>query len=398
MSRSFSPMRRCLPMGIVFAMLLLAACSSQPLIKTPATLYIAINPDHGAHGILALRLQDGTQRWFAPSQGYVSAPVLANGTLYTDAFALHAANGKLLFTYSSPAYSSFSLHPVILSDKIYLPGQTDLSVFNRSTGGLLSYYPMNIRGFDSTNYNLATEDGVVFLRTYGPPNPMYVDQNVQYIAAIRLVDGKRLWQMPVDDADSVPFITVANGIVYTKIIKDHNRAVPEIKLDALDAHTGRLLWQRPEGYSTDFGAPPIVGNRLYISGQSGVEALDALTSKLLWFWRHTQFGEEAPLITANNHLYVLQYCGCAIPGEAADLPSKGSHLTTLWALRLSDGSVAWQKQFPVSASRLVYQDGILAFIGNSTSVYAVQATDGALLWHKSLNGPVGAARDLSVGE
>jgi len=77
--------------------------------------------------------------------------------------------------------------------------------------------------------------------------------------------------------------TVADGVVYTLSRKGD--------LFALDAKTGKVIWQRdivkeddvrPPGFGGLAGSPLVLGNKLIVNGSSGGMALDLKTGKPLW--------------------------------------------------------------------------------------------------------------------
>ena len=77
--------------------------------------------------------------------------------------------------------------------------------------------------------------------------------------------------------------TVADGVVYTLSRKGD--------LFALDAKTGKVIWQRdivkedgvrPPGFGGLAGSPLVLGNKLIVNGSSGGMALDLKTGRPLW--------------------------------------------------------------------------------------------------------------------
>jgi len=94
-----------------------------------------------------------------------------------------------------------------------------------------------------------------------------------------------LWSVPVGSGHSGP---VVSG---DKVVLIH-RLEDELVVDALDALSGRSLWQQkfPTSYRDDFGmdegpraVPAVADGRVFVHGADGVLlALDVQTGKLLW--------------------------------------------------------------------------------------------------------------------
>jgi outer membrane protein assembly factor BamB len=128
---------------------------------------------------------------------------------------------------------------------------------------------------------------------------------------------------------------------------------------------------------SDVGTPTISNDVLYASGLTSTSAIQLSNGKLMW---QVPFGNETtnPPTIVNGVLYGY-----------TDTPNK-----VFYALRASDGEALWQygisnqNEFPDAP--LVVQDVVYfsSYIQLNQSIdariYALNATDGSLLWYRSL--------------
>ena len=181
--------------------------------------------------------------------------------------------------------------------------------------------------------------------------------------------------------------------------------VPEYELWALSPVNGATQWRYP-GPDGLAGAiePTIVGDTLFIgTGGGWAVALNAQTGTELW---RTDLEEAAFQPAVGNDLVVFgtrSFLGAG-PREG---PLGAGHVI---ALRRSDGSEAWRfaipdsAGFPVSGGAVnggvIWQDRVI--VGSrSARIYALRLSDGALLWERTGGSPGSAyygTRPTVLGE
>lgn len=206
---------------------------------------------------------------------------IAQGIAYTSdqngLAAFDANTGKVLWKKSSPHDRNIDCAPLVVKGLLisqpYMNGQ--ITAYNAKTGiqvwshrGLTDTAPM-------TYYN----------------NKIYVGTLTQ-IYALDVLTGKTIWATNTGgtSGSSVTFTqtapAIANGIVYTTVSVLSQSAT----LLALDANTGKKLWQYNTGQSTYMsepnyisGSPSVANGMVYFTTVSHTtEALDAITGKHKW--------------------------------------------------------------------------------------------------------------------
>ncbi|KOV59889.1 hypothetical protein ADK64_32430 [Streptomyces sp. MMG1121] len=148
--------------------------------------------------------------------------------------------------------------------------------------------------------------------------------------------------------------------------------------------TGKPLWSKPlptrpdESKRLHFLAAKVIGNRLVTLQEVKewtvhVVVRDASTGAVLW---ERPYGVDDPDILRGG-----------IAADSDHLYLGGSRL---WALRLSDGSVAWQTSTEHAYGPPVLKAGVLYAVGVGTGLTAVDARSGKVLWTEQ-GGEVGEA-------
>jgi outer membrane protein assembly factor BamB len=141
-----------------------------------------------------------------------------------------------------------------------------------------------------------------------------------------------VWRFPLHAAagqsgDLTATPVVADGVVYVQDLQS--------TVDALDLHTGRLLWRHTFFYATSPGpnGVAVANGRVYGATDIAAFALSAKTGKLLWSRQLTAVGQPlvdtAPLV-AGGTLYT----------STIGLPPNGRG--TLFALDAATGHVRWR--------------------------------------------------------
>lgn len=201
--------------------------------------------------------------------------------------------------------------------------------------------------------------------------------------------GTTVWSRKLSDFVWGREITTAAGHVL----------VAEYELWALDPRTGAVRWRYagPDG-AAGVDEPAIAGDTLYLGSAFGwAIALDAQTGQALWT---VDLGERPfrPTIAGDLVIFGTRSFQGQNPNnpEGRDGPLGEGHLI---ALRRADGSEAWRfaisdsAGFPLSGGALnggvVWQDRVI--VGSRSSrMHALRLTDGTLLWERSFGSPPAA--------
>lgn len=175
------------------------------------------------------------------------------------------------------------------------------------------------------------------------------------------IKGKELWSFPPADYKGrlLRFCgtpAVAHGRVFTGTGVDRNQLVDkgETAILALDARTGKLIWQVPAPLPC-WGMPVVEGDRLYVTLGNG-----------------------------------------DILADADSYNPEEKNRGAVWCLKLETGEVLWQKEFPNGILNEVALDGQHLYFGcRSGECYCLDKKDGAVKWKQNLGSPIVGAPSLA---
>jgi len=290
--------------------------------------------------------------------GYNVNVTVANGVAYlstynNSVYALRMSNGSLLWNHKidGPADQP----PVVANGIVYVVsfvgqnGPAHVYALRTSDGSLLWQY-------DNTNYSYLS---------LSPTN-----SNVVYIAsqdgltALQSSNGALLWHYDMKGNASSEFPLEVNGVVYYSSSLDSGSNT----LDALRASNGTRIWQYATG---DYTPTPTVANGVvYINSNGGTfAALRASDGHQLWKrMLDTNIIQSSQLV--NGVLYVTT--------TKILLPSAARNASPLQGATML-GTLLWNTFQNVHAVQtLPDKQGL-------SSVYAIRASDGTVLWHYTLN-------------
>ncbi len=335
----------------IISTILLSSCSqaaepsqaSAPPVKIPSMLSL---PAPAAAAIPSL-----------VSQGHDVAMTIAGGVVYlgtTDnmAYALRSSDGKLLWRQAIAG--GVDIQPVVSNGVVYL------NSFEGSNG------PDHV-------YALRASDGSVLWR-YNPNGYTYISPTigaggVLYLAsqdgvyALQGSNGHVLWRYATSGSgDDNP--VVVNGVVYAITTENGQSAA----LYALRADDGGLLWRYQEGNTM---TTPIVQNGVvYVFADDGkLAALQASDGHTLW-QSPIDINMVQSMQLVNGVIYISA-SKMTVATATSQIASPQQDLASIGGLFWNAGRTGHtQRAIPLKEAR--------------SSVYAVRARDGAVLWHYSL--------------
>lgn len=312
---------------------------------TPATSYVPT--DYGVYTTIV----NGV--------AYVGA---ANGIVY----ALSTSNGSVLWRHKIDPGASAA--PLVDSGTVYITtsmsdvGPGSLYALRASDGVQLWRYSNS----DPLS-TLLVANGIAYVTSYDD-----VSQNGTLVA-LRANNGTQMWHNSIKGS-SYTSLVVDNNVVYVSANDDNGQGRVSATVYALRAADGTQLWHYTS--NTFSYAPMVVNGIAYIFSDQGLSALQASNGQLLW--RDSLEGNIGPqpqLI--NGVLYFIttkiSLEGTPIPtSHTSMLPQVGTIVGLLQSVAdLATGS--WERQ-----QALPLKEGL-------SSVYAVRAGDGAILWHYTMS-------------
>jgi len=282
------------------------------------TLYIA------SRGTLsALNAQSGALRWARTFKQSVLPPYLADGLLYVNVslgstlYAINPANGTITATYTPK--QGFWNTPIVVHGVLYYTAGTSLYAVQLPGEKLLwqqqvSTHPLPI--------GLSVHNGVVYAQDM--QFVQKIQDTVGLIEAFDAHTGHKLWQSP----------TMPRGVSIVAITGEMLYAAAFGELLAFDVHTHALVWHQPFNTFEVLMA----SGRLYISydlvsgqatGHESFAALNAATGKLLWQKSNGGGGGVALAGVLDGVLYGIFWTGQGVGTAYALDASNGSQLWTM---------------------------------------------------------------------
>jgi len=344
-------------------------------------------------------LRPGTQVWSYKTNGpldpvQVSDGVVYAGTLDRAVYALDALTGTLLWRHlMEPAtaktyYLALASGVVIAADGYtgVAPAGYEGGVYglDRGTGTLLwSTQTPPVAGLPG----LSVAGDVVYACT------AIKDPDTGGVTALYTGTGEVLWTFdnptPVDVTSGV---TIADGVVYANTSKG--------EIFALGAASGTMLWRFADPSATFNNGILATDGVLYTSSARNktdnaylvLYALQAGTGRVLW--QHplgaTPYSDSAGLATGGGLIFAL------VLREPPSSSSPG--VGVLSALNAATGQLLWQVQVAGGASSIAENPGSAVYTANSHGVIdAWQADTGNHLWSYHAGGPFASVITVTGG-
>jgi outer membrane protein assembly factor BamB len=270
-------------------------------------------------------------------------------------YALDAATGKQVWTFTGPANTSANYPATVANGVVYAASSNGpngtVYALNAATGKQLWRFATTERH----PTGVASAGGVVYETTS--------DDNGFSGGAYALdaATGTVLWHVRSSCTLSNPGCVLTNPVVANGILYAGSAAGTDFaRLEALKASTGKLLWRTPALGQDIFDWPAVANGLVYIGvigPESGVQAFNATTGKHVWtFSLPASHGPEAQPTVANGVVYI------------ADADQAG----TLYALDASTGHklASIQVGTPIEASNAVVVNGTVYIGGFDQHLHA----------------------------
>lgn len=283
---------------------------------------------------------------------------IADGVAYAGAdaavYALRTGNGALLWR--SSIDGAVGDQPVVVGGVVYVTALTDITA---------TLYAL--RASDGTQLWHSTSNGTQISTPVVANGVVYVGTQEDKVLALRAGSGTLLWQY---SDKTIGFLSpqLFDGVLYVTANDEQPGNVY-----ALRASDGRLLWHYSAGASLN--GTTVIDGVAYVTSQDGL--LTALsTSDGRQLWQRALGGGNLgtiwqPIQALGGVLYVAT---TKMSAPAASTSGPG-----LLPQALAIGSLFWGNVQAVPARQTVPQkEGVSA-------LYAIRASDGATLWHFTMN-------------
>lgn len=342
-----------------------------PAIYAPivanGVVYVGVQGDK----VLALRAGDGTLLWqFSDHLIGLRPPHLVNGVVYVAAandaqqgnvYALRASDGRLLWHYRT---STFLSETTVIDAAAYVTSQDGVLIALRTSdghqlwqralgGGNLGTIWQPVQAFNGVLYVTTTKMSAPTASTSSPGLPSQAlamgplswgnvwampavqtvphKEGVSTLYAIRASDGVMLWHLTMNNGKNafVSWLAVEEGVIYASVMDVSTSDTSTGHLYALRSTTGSVLWHYDDKNTSPSGA--VLSNGVIYAGAYSQDRNDVV-----------------------------------------------------YALRARDGSLLWRHGMGLPVYNVPVLNGTTIYVGTADgSVYALQANNGAVKWHRA---------------
>jgi outer membrane protein assembly factor BamB len=222
-------------------------------------------------------------------------------------------------------------------------------------------------------WNFTTEGAIVSSPTIAQGIAYFGSQD-KNIYAVNAENGDFIWKFPTQErVGSSP--AVVNGRLYT--------GADDGYVYCLDAYNGSLLWQQFAGGNLPANlnaavqlrsSPAVVGGAVYVGAlDNKTYAFDAATGDPLWSYPTQGQITSSPAVV-DGAVYIT-----------SQEPTTG----VIYKLNATDGALLWQKSLPYVSTLSggsdmyespVYADGLVFVSSNCAPYYALNASTGDTVW------------------
>jgi outer membrane protein assembly factor BamB len=316
-----------------------------------------------------------------------SAPANSE-SISVSLYALDAADG--LLRWKNTSFSNGVAALLAANGVVYVTDGTNLYALNASDG--LTRWRVQVG--DEVN-GLVLAQGVLYGTTFGtPPGGQWTST----LFAVNAADGTLLWQSALPANKSFTIAAVVDGTIYLSSVEQkyptggeksvHSDGKPKISYVYAYSLTGKQLWQSQQ--FEGFLSTPVIGDgAIYFTGVDAY-ALSAKDGSLLWDYPVDEgIIEYGGPFFANGTVYLES--GPNGSGDSVD--------SFLIALDGQSGQVQWKQKLNVSVGTpggsFTLANGFLYVVISgysanniNTSIEALNADDGSLVWQTRVQGDV----------
>ena len=211
----------------------------------------------------------------------------------------------------------------------------------------------------------------------------------EQVFALSLSKGEILWQYR--DQNNPRFFprgsAVGDGRIFVTV--NDNSLIKNMRtgfIYALHSESGKFLWKTQIASAPSHSLPLVIEEKVFIGDDSGsLNALDAATGKILWQKKLVGDG-----VIHSSPAYADGLVFVGTEGDARYTPSP-KNPSSMFALKPAAGEIVWQ--FPIDyvpdRVNLIHatpavSKGIVYFGSENGWFYALKANDGSLVWKKEL--------------
>ena len=294
-----------------------------------------------------------------------SRPALLFYSTGSTLYAVNPETGAQVWTYQGTAIQTAS---AVTDELAYVRDGNVVRAINARTGAAVwSYTP------PASEFTITLRAATLFIGS----SP--IDSSAPFIAALDAHTGTVLWQ---EQGDSLVTVDTASGLV---LARSSSAAVVRKLADGTMLHSYAIADPGNTGAA-------LLGGKLFLSRQRGtqIQAFDAASGSQLWQRTLAEYHAEVDTIAGNT----LLVRAIADINQESDFGTEHTFGLELLGLDPGTGTQVWKITLPggIGVLRAV---GGMAYLKASSQLYAVRASNGAVLWKTSagLLGPIAIGAD-----
>lgn len=393
--------------------------------------------------ISAANAETLTEAWsFDGVDGSTSTPAVMGDWVYFGSWdgyvrAVSAADGSLQWETMLTTGTGFNpmvdATPTIHGDHVYIgDAQGVLHKVNRFTGALVWSEELDSHAFTRLFGSPVVVEGMVIIGVAStelavPPPYDYTFRGS--VVALDLETGDEVWRVYTTSNDasagagvsvwSTPAVDKARKMIYVGTGNTYEEPASPMSdaLIAIRYDTGELQWVRqftegdvyvifgdpPQGPDADIGASPnlfSIGNQdvVGVGDKAGVYAvLDRDTGDTVWAVQLTAGSHLGGVMLTSVYANGVVYASSNVMADPYNYNDPANTSVT-FALDATDGSIIWQTELPApSFGALTMANGVLYQPTTPGDLYAFDVADGSVIWSQGLGADLGGGVSVVDG-
>jgi outer membrane protein assembly factor BamB len=294
-----------------------------------------------------------------------SRPALLFYSTGSTLYAVNPETGAQVWAHQGAAIQPVS---AVTDELVYVRDGNVVRAINARTGAAAWSYTS-----PASEFTITLRAATLFIGS--SPN----DAPAAFIAALDAHSGNVLWQ---EQSDSLVTVDTASGLV---LARSSSAAVVRKLADGTVLHSYAIT-------DPDNTGAALLGGKLFLSRQRGtqIQAFDAASGAQLWQRTLAEYHAEVDTIAGNT----LLVRAIADISQEQDFGTEHTFGLQLLGLDPGTGTQVWKLTLP-GAIGVLRAVGGTVYLKASYQLYAVRATDGAVLWKTGagLLGPIALGAD-----
>lgn len=320
--------------------------------STPAVVDDVVYFGTKAGYFYALDTVSGREKWRIRKNLFVKSPAIAEQVIYfgtADAFYAVDRDGNEKWRFPAEADSGVGpfRDPNVAGGITYVAGWDVFSALDTQTGH--SLWRFAVAGILGEGAVVA--DGLVYFATN-----TFDGRDETFLYALDASTGREVWDFQVGGDGIIGSPTVIDGTVFVGTL--------EGDFLALDAKTGQQKWRHRFDFSV-ITSPAVAYGLVFVTVDGKLFALDAHTGQEKWSFKADEYSITGPIVADGAVYFVSAKIQAFLLGI--------NSTSNLYAIDAQTGEELWRYSLPGGGYREpAIADGVIYLGGSDGIVYAVR--------------------------